>query len=213
MTRMDSSLEFEPRLATRRSVLGGALAGAAGLAVGSLLPRLTLAKAADAAAPQIVHMALSDSLHLFLGAGGNVVAATGPEGVLLVDSGLAAYASPLLAAVAAVTNGRKVDVLLNTHWHWDHTGGNEALGRAGAKIIATRTPDCGWAPRSIRNGSIASIRRSRRARSPPRHSSTGRRKSATAARISSTPSCRRRIPTAMSTCSFRAKMCWWPAGS
>ena len=122
---------------TRRRVLGGALAGVAGLAAGALTPRLTLAKVAESAAnPDIVHTALSESLHLFQGAGGNVVAATSADGVLLVDSGLAQYGAALLASVAAATAGRKVQLLLNTHWHWDHTGANAALGKAGAKIIA-----------------------------------------------------------------------------
>lgn len=132
-----SSSGTAPRVATRRGVLGGALAGVAGLAASALAPRLTLAKVADAAGtPEIVHTALSDSLHLFQGAGGNVVAASGADGVLLVDSGLAQYSAALLANVAAATGGRKVQLLLNTHWHWDHTGGNAALGKAGAKIIA-----------------------------------------------------------------------------
>lgn len=122
-------------LATRRRVLGSALAGVAGLAASALAPRLTLAKAAELSGnAEIVHMALSDSLHLFQGAGGNVVAAAGADGVLLVDSGLAQYSSALLANVAAATGGRKVQLLLNTHWHWDHTGGNAALGKAGAAL-------------------------------------------------------------------------------
>src|SRR5580698_3231687 len=96
-------------ITTRRRVLGGALAGVAGLASGALVPRLGLAKAAElSTTPDIVHTALSDSLHLFQGAGGNVVAATSTEGVLLVDSGLAQYGAALLASVAAVSGGRKV---------------------------------------------------------------------------------------------------------
>jgi len=125
------------RTTTRRRVLRGALAGAAGLAAGAVAPRLALAKAADAAGgARIVHSALSDSLHLFQGAGGYVVAAVSAEGVLLVDGGLEADSAALLAQVAAVSAGRKVELLLNTHWHWDHTGSNAALGKAGAKIIA-----------------------------------------------------------------------------
>ena len=83
-----------------------------------------------------MHTALSDSLHLFQGAGGNVVAADSAQGVLLVDSGLEEDAAALLSQIAAVCGGRRVELLLNTHWHWDHTGANAALGKAGAKIIA-----------------------------------------------------------------------------
>jgi cyclase len=83
-----------------------------------------------------VHTELSDQLHLFQGAGGNVVAATSAEGVLLVDGGLEQDSTQLLAQVAAACGGRKVELMFNTHWHWDHTGCNAVLGKAGVKIIA-----------------------------------------------------------------------------
>jgi cyclase len=122
---------------TRRSVLRGALAGAAGLCAASVASRLAFAKVAEAAADSpITHTALSESLHLFQGAGGNVVAATTTDGVLLVDGGLEQHSKALLAAVTAVSGGRKVQMMFNTHWHWDHTGCNAALGGAGVKIIA-----------------------------------------------------------------------------
>ena len=124
-------------MTTRRHVLGGALAGAAGLAAGALTPRLTWANTAESlGSAKLVHTPLSDSLHLIQGAGGNVVAATTADGVLLVDSGLQEDGAALLAQVAALGRGAKVQVLLNTHWHWDHTGSNAVLGKAGAKIIA-----------------------------------------------------------------------------
>jgi glyoxylase-like metal-dependent hydrolase (beta-lactamase superfamily II) len=53
-----------------------------------------------------------------------------------VDGGLEEDSPALLAQVAAVCGDRKVQLLLNTHWHWDHTGSNAALGKAGARIIA-----------------------------------------------------------------------------
>jgi len=70
------------------------------------------------------------------GAGGNVVAATSSDGVLLVDGGSAERSADLLRLVAQETGRRPVQTLLNTHWHWDHTGSNETLGKAGASIIA-----------------------------------------------------------------------------
>jgi cyclase len=122
---------------SRRKVLRFGVAGAASVAAAALAPRLALAKATDSqGSAQIVHTALSDSLHLFVGAGGNVVACTGPESVLLVDGGLEQYSTALLAQIAAVTAGRKPELMFNTHWHWDHTGCNAALGKTGVKIIA-----------------------------------------------------------------------------
>jgi cyclase len=129
---MRSSASF-----SRRKALRWGLGTAAGVAAGGLVPRLTLAKPADApASPAITHTALSDSLHLFLGAGGNVVACDSPEGVLLVDGGLEQDSSALLMQVAAATGGRKIGQMFNTHWHWDHTGCNAVLGKAGVRIIA-----------------------------------------------------------------------------
>jgi cyclase len=122
---------------SRRKVLRFGVAGAASVAAAALAPRLTLAKATDSqGSPQIVHTALSDSLHLFQGAGGNVVACAGPENVLLVDGGPEQYSTALLAQVAEVAGGRKPELMFNTHWHWDHTGCNAVLGKAAVKIIA-----------------------------------------------------------------------------
>ena len=92
----------------------------------------TVARAADS----ITSTSLADGLWLFQGDGGNVVAAGGPDGVLLVDSGLPEWGSELARRVAAECGTRRVDTLLNTHWHWDHTGGNEVFARSGATIVA-----------------------------------------------------------------------------
>jgi cyclase len=124
-------------LQARRRVLRFGVAGATGVVAAALLPRLGLAKAGDPAGDaQILHTGLSDSLHLFTGGGGNVVALAAPEGVMLVDGGLEQYSRALLAQVAAATGHSKVELMMNTHWHWDHTGANALLGRAGTKIIA-----------------------------------------------------------------------------
>jgi cyclase len=131
-----SATGFEERFTARRQLLRGAVAGAVSVAASVLAPRLTLARADVPPGPQLVHSALSDSLHLFQGAGGNVVAAVAADSVLMVDGGVAQDSAALLAQVAAVSGGRPVKLLLNTHWHWDHTGSNAALGRAGARIIA-----------------------------------------------------------------------------
>jgi glyoxylase-like metal-dependent hydrolase (beta-lactamase superfamily II) len=79
---------------------------------------------------------LADDLLLFEGAGGNVIAALSSEAILMVDGGSAERSSELLRLVSMETQGRPIKTLLNTHWHWDHTGSNEALAEAGATIIA-----------------------------------------------------------------------------
>ncbi len=65
------------------------------------------------------------------GGGGNVTVQTGPDGVLLVDTGLAASAPQLFAAIRKLSPGA-VRYVINTHVHDDHTGGNAALVKMGA---------------------------------------------------------------------------------
>jgi glyoxylase-like metal-dependent hydrolase (beta-lactamase superfamily II) len=68
-------------------------------------------------------------------AGGNVGVSAGDDGVVLVDDSYAPLTPKLLAALATVSP-RPVRFVLNTHWHGDHTGGNEHLGEAGAVVVA-----------------------------------------------------------------------------
>jgi len=73
---------------------------------------------------------------LLQGAGCNVIAVPGPEGALMIDGGLAANADALLSAVKGATRGSRTHTLINTHWHPEQTGANEAVGRAGGVIFA-----------------------------------------------------------------------------
>ena len=111
---------------TRRSLLGAGLGVAAGLGVmGRAL--------ADVKATATK---LNDRLLLVSGLGGNLVALRGDEGLLLVDSGAPGATSQLVAELAQFARGAKVHTVINTHWHADHTGGNDDFGAAGARMIA-----------------------------------------------------------------------------
>ncbi len=121
-----------PDSLTRRTFLNTSLQAAAGLSAVSLLPRRTFARSSDS----ILSTRLSDELWLFQGDGGNVVAARDGDGVLLVDSGSPGSGSELQQRIAAECGTRRCVTLLNTHWHWDHTGGNEVFGKSGATILA-----------------------------------------------------------------------------
>jgi glyoxylase-like metal-dependent hydrolase (beta-lactamase superfamily II) len=79
---------------------------------------------------------IGDNFTLITGAGSNVLLFTSPDGNLLVDGGSPAKSAELLTLVAEQTGSKPVKVLFNTHWHYDSTGSNEALGKAGAKIVA-----------------------------------------------------------------------------
>jgi glyoxylase-like metal-dependent hydrolase (beta-lactamase superfamily II) len=78
---------------------------------------------------------LRPGLQLLRGAGGNVLAWSGSDGTLLVDSGTAPAAASLAEAVAG-RGGSAVRFVVNTHWHPDHAGGNAAFAQAGAVVVA-----------------------------------------------------------------------------
>lgn len=116
---------------SRREFLATLFKGAAGLTLSYGMRAYAEERPASITATR-----LTDNLSLITGAGGNVVVVTGPDGVLMVNGGLPEKSADLLQAVAAQSTGNRVQVLFNTDWHWENTGSNETLGKAGAKIIA-----------------------------------------------------------------------------
>jgi glyoxylase-like metal-dependent hydrolase (beta-lactamase superfamily II) len=78
---------------------------------------------------------LSDTVYMMTGSGGNLGVSAGDDGVFVIDSQFAPLTPKIQAAIAKVS-AKPVRFLLNTHWHFDHTGGNENLGKAGAIIVA-----------------------------------------------------------------------------
>ena len=73
-------------------------------------------------------------VYVLYGAGGNIGLSVGDDAVFLVDDQFAPLSDKILAEVERLS-GRGIDFVLNTHYHFDHTGGNENLGKAGALII------------------------------------------------------------------------------
>jgi glyoxylase-like metal-dependent hydrolase (beta-lactamase superfamily II) len=78
---------------------------------------------------------LGDGVYMLEGQGGNMTLATAKSGAILVDSQFAPLHDKIKAAIAAVTP-QPVKYLVNTHFHGDHTGGNEAFANEGATIVA-----------------------------------------------------------------------------
>ncbi len=67
--------------------------------------------------------------------GGNMSLSLGDDGVVLIDDGLPLLTAKLLAAIGKLTED-PIEFVINTHAHGDHVGGNEALGKEGATIVA-----------------------------------------------------------------------------
>ncbi len=77
---------------------------------------------------------VSGAVHMLEGAGGNIGVSAGPDGILIVDDQFAPLAERIRAALRGLGQGQ-LRFVLNTHWHGDHTGGNQEFGRE-APIIA-----------------------------------------------------------------------------
>jgi glyoxylase-like metal-dependent hydrolase (beta-lactamase superfamily II) len=78
---------------------------------------------------------LGSGIHMLEGAGGNIAITVAGDGVIMVDSQFAPLYGKIKAAIAAQTN-QPVRYLVNTHFHRDHTGANEAFAKDGAIIVA-----------------------------------------------------------------------------
>ena len=78
---------------------------------------------------------IAENVYVLYGRGGNMMLFAGQERTFLVDDQIAPLSEKILAKIAELTD-RPVDFVLNTHYHGDHTGGNEAFGKAGAVTFA-----------------------------------------------------------------------------
>jgi cyclase len=74
-----------------------------------------------------------DNMYMIVGAGGDITVQVGTDGVLVVDSGLANMSDKVLAAIRSISKA-PIRYLINTHYHPDHVGGNEAIRKAGSTI-------------------------------------------------------------------------------
>ncbi len=100
------------------------------------LPALLLAaQQAPAPPPAIQTVPVQANVYMLTGEGGNIGLCTGEDGPLLIDDQFARTTDGIQAAVRSLTD-KPLRFVINTHWHGDHTGGNENLRKAGAIIVA-----------------------------------------------------------------------------
>lgn len=78
---------------------------------------------------------VANGVYMLQGRGGNIGLSVGEDGPFIVDDQFAPLTEKIQTAVAAVSEA-PVRFVLNTHWHGDHTGGNENFGQAGAMVVA-----------------------------------------------------------------------------
>jgi glyoxylase-like metal-dependent hydrolase (beta-lactamase superfamily II) len=127
-----------PRISRRR------LLATAGISTASALTRRTLFATNTGIVPTMVNAAakakitvqpLRRNITVLKGSGGNIAVLTGPDGKLLVDTGFA-VSQPAISTALASLSADPIKHLINTHWHIDHTDGNDWLHSAGAAITA-----------------------------------------------------------------------------
>ncbi|MEM8486925.1 MAG: MBL fold metallo-hydrolase [Bacteroidota bacterium] len=78
---------------------------------------------------------VADNIYMLTGSGGNIGVIIGEDGTFIIDDQFAPLTEKITAKIAELTD-KPVEFVMNTHWHGDHTGGNENFGKAGALIVA-----------------------------------------------------------------------------
>lgn len=99
------------------------------------LPEVVVNARKAAATAKIITQNLRGGVYVLMGSGGNIAVLPGPQGKVLVDAGMSTSQPQIVEALNAISPG-PISHLINTHWHYDHTDGNEWMHAAGATIIA-----------------------------------------------------------------------------
>ncbi len=84
---------------------------------------------------QIRTIPVTENIYMLQGSGGNIGVSIGDDGTIIVDDQFAPLTDKIVAAIAELTDN-PVTFVVNSHFHYDHTDGNENFGRAGALIVA-----------------------------------------------------------------------------
>jgi cyclase len=106
------------------------------LAVLVAIPSVALAQLPDPAKANVTSEPVAGNVHMLTGAGGNIGVSVGPDGLLIVDDQFEPLAPKINKALDKLSKA-KISYVLNTHYHFDHTGGNGVFGREG-RIVAQR---------------------------------------------------------------------------
>jgi len=88
----------------------------------------------QASTAKITTVSLRGGIRVLMGAGGNVAVLTGRDGKVLVDAGVATAKRQMADALSAISPD-SITHLINSHWHFDHTDGNQWLHSEGALIV------------------------------------------------------------------------------
>ncbi|MGB6449888.1 MAG: MBL fold metallo-hydrolase, partial [Steroidobacteraceae bacterium] len=122
---------------TARLAVTALLAAVGGGSIAHAAPSSARLRAAppreDCSQAEVHILPVQGNIYMLVGAGGNITVQIGSDGVLLVDAGFAQMSGKVLAAVRQLSDA-PIRYIIDTHVHADHTGGNEAIAKAGSTI-------------------------------------------------------------------------------
>lgn len=98
----------------------------------ALVPPLLVAQQ-DFSKVDVKAVKVAGSVYMLMGSGGNIGVSAGDDGIVIVDDEFAPLAPKIIAALNGITD-KPIKFIINTHYHGDHTGGNEVFGRTGTII-------------------------------------------------------------------------------
>ena len=84
---------------------------------------------------KITTINVNNGVYMLMGQGGNIGLSVGEDGVFMIDDQFAPLSAKIKAAISKISK-KPLKFVINTHWHFDHTGGNENFGKDGAIIVS-----------------------------------------------------------------------------
>ena len=184
----------------RRAILKGALGGVLGLTLPPFA-RSAFSQESPAVVP------VSEGFVMLTGAGGNVLVRTASTGQVLVDSGAAESTDAVLKRLRELPGAGRVTTVFNTHWHREQVGGNLAFGRSEATIIAHEKTRAHLATDYYLQDEDR-YEKALPAAARPTVTFLPATRPSPATSGSSTATCSRPTPTAISTYSSETRTCW-----
>ncbi len=121
----------EVEMTTRQAILALAIA----IVLGAPMPLPALAQDDDFSSVEIKTTRIDDGLYMMIGSGGNLAVSIGDDGAFLVDDQFAPLTEKIQVAISKITD-KPVRFVFNTHWHYDHVGGNEHFAETGSMIVS-----------------------------------------------------------------------------